>query len=152
MASAAEVLWTPRQTERVWICPAASPATPVTIITVSIATKTLRSGGSTRVMRDSLEVDKNDNLVPPNDARHVVLDLIAVTPTEDFTGTVFDTVQVQVNTWAKSALGAIELHAEARTAMERIGPLEWRLVSLVNLERSGRFRGLAGTYRFEVAY
>lgn len=103
-------------------------------------------------MRDRLEVDKNDDLVPPNDARHIVLDLIAVTPTEDFAGTVFDTVQVQVNTWAKSALGTIELHAEARTAMEGIGPLEWRLVSLVNLERSGQFRGLAGTYRFEVAY
>jgi hypothetical protein len=87
---------------------------------------------------------------PPADARHVILDLIPSAPAPGITGSIYESLIVQVSAWSSTSLtDAIELAEDCRAATEvtytRSGAVQFA-------PRDGDFRGVVFTITSVAAF
>lgn len=113
---------------------------------------TLATATSEKVyVRDDLPFDNSTGeFTPPTDDRHVILDLIPSAPAPGLTGTIYESLVVQISAWSnKSLTDAIDLAEDCRSALEidytRTGGVQFA-------PRDGMWRGVVFTITSVAAF
>lgn len=111
---------------------------------------TLQTDTSTTVeIRDSLPVD-GDGVVTYPTGTHVIIDLIPGAPANDFGGTIYEDLILQVGAYSPASLtAAIALAETCRSTLEG---LNYVRTGGVQFNRDQQYRGVVATYTLEAAF
>jgi len=102
-------------------------------------------------IRDDLPFNSSTGAYePPNEPRHVILDLIPTAPSPGITGSIYEDLVVQISAWSSTSLtDAIDLAEDCRSATEvtytRSGGVQFP-------PRDGEWRGVAFTITSVAAF